>query len=449
MNVQTILPSELAPRIAGSLTSRQIAAVVIGNALEWYDFIIYGYLATTLAALFFPGASDTARLLAAFGAFGVAFVFRPFGGLLLGRFTDVRGRKAALILMIALMTLGVALVAFAPTYAAIGVAAPCLIVLGRILQGLSSSGEFASATSFLIEHAPPRRRGFYGAWQMSGQGMADVLAAAVGYCLAYGFTPEQVESWAWRLPFLIGLIVGPVGLLLRSSLSETPEFLAWRSSALALRGNPVKRAVGEHKRGVLVGLGLVVGGAGAIYIVDLFMPTYAVTALGLTMSASFIAPLVAGLTMAVFCPLFGRLSDSIGRKAVMAPAAAALFLAIYPAFHWLNAAPSVERLALLELGFGVVAAAYAGPFSTAIAELFPVGLRATGSGIAYNFGVALFGGFAPLIVVWLMSLTGDPLIPAYYVMAGLVISFIACLALPGIRSGATAGLSGANAQAGT
>lgn len=417
-------------RMVDPLAPSQIAAAVIGNALEWYDFIVYGYLASTLATLFFPGASQTAKLLSALAVFGIAFICRPFGGILLGRFADLHGRKSALVLLIALMTIGVAFIAFAPTYAAIGVAAPCLIVIGRILQGLSASGEFGSATSFLIEHAPPGQRGFYGGWQMSGQGMADVLAASAGLALAYGFTPGQIESWAWRLPFLIGLIIGPVGLVIRTRLSETPAFLAHRSDDASRRMDPFKSVIAAHKRAILTGTGLVFGGAGAIYVVDLFMPTYAITTLGLSLQISFIAPLIAGLTMAIFAPLFGSLSDRVGRKWMMTIAIAVLFLAIYPAFQWLNAAPSAARLALLEFGFGLVASAYAGPFSTAIAELFPIGSRATGSGIAYNFGIALFGGFAPFFVAWLISRTGDPLVPAYYVMVGTIVSFVACLAMP-------------------
>ena len=414
---------------AGALTFDQIVAAVIGNALDWYDFTIYFYFATTLAALFFPGRSQAEKLLSALAAFGLAYVFRPLGGVLLGRFADLRGRKSALLLLIALMTIGTAFVALAPPYAAIGLAAPCLLVLGRLLQGLSASGEFAGASAFLVEHAPPGRRGFFGGWQMSGQGLSDVLSASIGLWITFSFTSRQIETWAWRLPFVIGLLIGPVGLLIRSRLRETPDFLAW-SAERAASADPVIVAVSGYKSRLAIGLGIVLGGAGALYIVDLFMPTYAITTLGLSMQASFLAPLIVGAMMTILCPVFGRLSDLVGRKAVMAPAIFLMFVLIYPAFRWLNAGPSAARLAVLEMGFGLLASAYAGPFSTAIVELFPVGARATGSGAAYNFGVAIFGGFAPLVVSWLIARTGDPLVPAYYVMAGTLISFVACLCLP-------------------
>ena len=291
-----------------ALTFDQIAAAVIGNALDWYDFTIYFYFATTLAALFFPGRSQAEKLLSALAAFGLAYVFRPLGGVLFGRFADLRGRKSALLLLIALMTLGTALVAFAPPYAAIGLAAPCLLVLGRVLQSLSASGEFAGASAFLVEHAPPDRRGFFGAWQMSGQGLSDVLAASIGLWITFSFSARQIETWAWRLPFIIGLLIGPVGLLIRARLGETPDFLAQLSAADV---DPVVVAVRGYKRRLAIGLGIVLGGAGALYIVDLFMPTYAISTLGLSMQAAFVAPLIVGLMMTVLCPLFGCLSDLV------------------------------------------------------------------------------------------------------------------------------------------
>jgi MHS family proline/betaine transporter-like MFS transporter len=424
MTADIALPT---PR-AQTLQAGQIAAAIVGNALDWYDFTIYFYFATTLADLFFPGQDRAEKLLVALAAFGVSYIFRPLGGILFGRFADLHGRKSVLLLLIAFMTAGTALVALAPPYRTIGLLAPCLLVLGRILQGLSASGEFAGASTFLVEHAPPNLRGFFGGWQMSGQGLADVFSAAIGFWIVSSFTAEQTETWAWRLPFLIGLLIGPVGLIIRARLTETPDFLARAGSASP--ADPVLVAISGYKRRMLIGLGMVVGGAGALYVVDIFMPTYAITTLGLSMQASFIAPLVVGLLMTILCPFFGWLSDRHGRRRVMSTAILLIFLAIYPAFRWLNAEPSIARLAILEIGFGLLASAYAGPFSTAIVELFPVGARATGSAVAYNFGVAMFGGFAPFIVSWFISRTGDPLVPAYYVMAGTLISFVACLCLP-------------------
>ena len=209
----------------------QVAAAVVGNALEWYDFIVFGFFTVVIARLFFPAESQYASLLLTTLTFGVGFFMRPVGGILLGIYADRRGRKASLLLIIGLMTLAIAMIGFAPTYAAIGIAAPLLIVLARLLQGFSAGGEFASATSFLIEIAPANRRGFYGSWQMVGQGLALLTGALLGALITRVLATEALDSWGWRVPFLFGLIIGPVGLYIRRRLDETAAFLATRRGA--------------------------------------------------------------------------------------------------------------------------------------------------------------------------------------------------------------------------
>src|SRR6476660_9574379 len=206
----------------------QIAAAVIGNALEWYDFIVFGFFTVIISRLFFPADSQYASLLLTTATFGVGFFMRPVGGVVLGIYADRRGRKAALLMVIALMTAAIAMIGFAPTYAAIGIAAPLLLVLARLLQGFSAGGEFASATSFLIETAPANRRGFYGSWQMVGQGLALLTGALLGALITRVLATEALDSWGWRVPFLFGLIIGPVGLYMRRRLDETAAFLATR-----------------------------------------------------------------------------------------------------------------------------------------------------------------------------------------------------------------------------
>src|SRR5271156_3168872 len=209
----------------------QVAAAVIGNALEWYDFIAFGFFAVIIAKLFFPADSQYASLLLTFATFGVGFFMRPVGGIILGIYADRRGRKAALLMVIGLMTIAIAMIGLAPTYLAIGVAAPLLMVLARLLQGFSAGGEFASATSFLIESAPAQRRGLYGSWQMVGQGLAVLTGAILGTVLTRWLTPEALNGWGWRVPFLFGLIIGPVGLYIRRNLDETSAFLQSRGSS--------------------------------------------------------------------------------------------------------------------------------------------------------------------------------------------------------------------------
>ena len=234
----------------------QVVAAVIGNALEWYDFIVFGFLAVIISRLFFPGESEYSSLLMATATFGVGFFMRPVGGILLGIYADRRGRKAALQLIIGMMTVSIALIAFAPPYAAIGVAAPLLIVLARLLQGFATGGEFASATSFLIESAPPNRRGLYGSWQMFGQGLAVFCGAGVTALVTNGLSPEALESWGWRIPFIIGLIIGPVGLWMRRHLSETSAFLEAQQAPKEKRS--LVRMLRNHMREVVTVMALTV-----------------------------------------------------------------------------------------------------------------------------------------------------------------------------------------------
>lgn len=414
---------------ADSRVIRQIAAVAVGNALEWYDFGIYGYVAVTISKLFFPPETGWAPLLATFGLFAVAYIVRPIGGVILGCYADRFGRKAQLVLSIGLMTIASAMVAVAPTYRAAGAAAPLIILVARLLQGVSAGGVFGSATAFLVEQAPPRRRGFYGAWQFSGQGAAILLSGVVGLVVTRGFSSAQLESWGWRLPFAVGTVLGPLGIYIRSKLSETPEFLKTQRDGNA-QVPSVLTALTRHGPNMLVGLGLVLGGTAAFYILFVFMPTYGVEVLKLGLAASFVAPVAAGATIAVFCPVMGALSDRVGYRPVMAAAAVLSFVVLYPAFNWLQIRPTITTLITLEVVFGIFFAAYAGPGGAAMAGLYPVHSRATALAATYNVGVALFGGGAPIIVTWLIARTGDLLAPAYYVMVGLSFSLIALAAMP-------------------
>jgi MFS transporter, MHS family, proline/betaine transporter len=406
-----------------------IAAAVIGNALDWYDFTLYGYLAATIGKLFFPSQSEWTSLLSSFAAFGTAFVVRPLGGIILAQMADQWGRRGVLIFVIGLMTVGTAMIAFAPTYATIGVAAPVIIVVSRLLQGLSAGGEFASATAFLFEQAPPHRRGLYGAWQFAGQGLAILLSGIAGTLATQTLTTAQFESWGWRLPFVFGLVIGPVGYYMRLKLREPAAFLAARAHQQPQR-TPLAEVLAKYLRPTLIGFGLVVGGSASLYVLFVFMPTYAIRVLGLDLHAAFIAPVAAGATLAIFCPLMGLLSDRIGRKITLVVSTAGLFLAPYPCFLWLQHQPNVGQLAIVEIVFGFIFAIGGGPFSAALAELFPTRVRATGMAVAYNLGVALFGGLAPLIVTWLITRTHNPLAPVYYVGACTAISVIAALAFP-------------------
>ena len=398
---------------------RQIVAAVVGNALEWYDFVVYGFLTVIISRLFFPTDSEYASLLLTMVTFGVGFFMRPVGGVLIGMYADRKGRKAALQLIILLMIISIAMMAFAPTYAAIGVAAPLIILFARLLQGMATGGEFASATSFLVESAPAGRRGFFGSLQMVGQSLAALAGAAAGMLITQGLTPEQVDSWGWRIPFLFGLLIGPVGLYIRRYLDETEAFIESRKSPV----EPVSLAGlwRDHRRSLMACFGLVVAGTIMYYVVLIYMPTYAKTQLHIPLGDAFTAQVAGLLCLTVAIPFFGVLSDRIGRKPILLVAMLCFFVLPYPLFAWLQAEPTALRLAIMQMILCTTVAIAFGPISTALAEQFPVHMRSTGLALAYNFAVMLFGGFAQLIVTWLIRVTGNPLAPAFYVMFGAVV----------------------------
>ena len=408
-----------------TVATRQIVAAVIGNALEWYDFVIYGFLTVIISRLFFPADNEYASLLMTMVTFGVGFFMRPVGGVLIGMYADRHGRKAALQLIILLMTISIAMIAFAPTYAAIGVAAPLIILLARLLQGMATGGEFASATSFLVECAPPGRRGFFGSLQMVGQSLAALAGAAMGMLITQGLTPEQIDSWGWRLPFIFGLLIGPVGLYMRRHLEETEAFTTAKEQSH--ESVSLLTLWRDHTRSVLACFGLVVAGTIMYYVVLIYMPTYAKTQLKIPLGDAFMAQVAGLICLTAAIPFFGALSDRIGRKPVLLFALACYFVLPYPLLSWLQAEPTLARLTIMQIILCTAVAISFGPVSTALAEQFPVRMRSTGLALAYNFAVMLFGGFAQLIVTWLIRETGTPLAPAFYVMFGAVAGTVGVL----------------------
>jgi MFS transporter, MHS family, proline/betaine transporter len=405
----------------------QVAAAVIGNALEWYDFIVFGFFAVIIAKLFFPADSQYASLLLTTATFGVGFFMRPVGGVLLGIYADRRGRKAALLLVVGLMTVAIALIGFAPTYAAIGIGAPLIIVLARLLQGFSAGGEFASATSFLIESAPVGQRGYYGSWQMVGQGLAILVGALLGTFLTRTFTPEALTSWGWRIPFLFGLVIGPLGLFIRRRLDETSVFLA--TSQKPEQRPSLGSAVALHTKETLVCVGIVIAGTISFYIILLYMPTFARVQLHLPLDEAFFAQAVSLACTVVLTPISGIVSDRIGRKPIVIGAMVLYLVLTYPLFSWMNANPSLTSLMITQIALCSVVGIFFGPMSTVVAEQFPAHIRSTGLGLSYNIAVMVFGGFAPFFVTWLIQTTGSPVAPAFYVMFGAAVGLLAAFFL--------------------
>lgn len=399
--------------------TRQVTAAVIGNALEWYDFIVFGFLSNIIARLFFPAASEYTSLLMALATFGVGFFMRPIGGILLGRYADRRGRKAAMQVIIALMTVSIALIAFAPTYASIGIGAPILIVIARMLQGFATGGEYASATAYLVESAPDNRKGLYGAWQLFGQCLAVIAGAGIGAAVTHVLTPESLDSWGWRIPFIIGLLIGPVGLWMRKKMVEPEEFIKARGIA-NVEDLSLWKILRDYRHGVLTTIGICLYGTITFYVVLVNMPTFAHTRLGLPLEHVFLVQMGAVAIMTFIIPVAGLISDHIGRRPVLLVGNIAFLLLIYPLMSQLIEEPSLQNMLLTQVLLCTAMGFAYGPAPTMVAEQFPTHVRSTSLALAYNVTVMIFGGFSPFIVTWL-SLNISVIAPTYYVLFAAII----------------------------
>jgi len=402
---------------------RAVIAASIGNALEWFDFVVYGFFATTMARLFFPTADQTMSLLLALGTFGVTFFMRPLGGMVIGSYADRHGRKAAFSLTIFLMMAGTAIIVVTPTYASIGILAPILLVAARLIQGFSAGAEFGSATTFLAEQNP-QKRGAFASWQFASQGITTVLATGFGIVLFGILSPEQMDSWGWRIPFAFGLLIGPVAYYIRRHVDETLEF-----RELKISEAPLRETLSRNQARLFASFGIIVLCNAAMYMV-LFMPTYASRQLGLSSTSGFLASLLVGVILVVTTPLFGAWTDRYGRLPLAFASAIGLLLTIYPMFAWLAQVPTLETLLIVQAIFGLLLSAYLGGLPATLAELFPARMRTTGLSVSYAFSAAIFGGFAPFISAWLIEITGSKLAPSFYVIFAAIVSLVA---LVGVR----------------
>ncbi|WP_425825533.1 MFS transporter [Streptomyces fractus] len=401
-----------------------ITAACVGNALEWYDIAVYSYFATYLSKVFFTNDDPAVSLLLTLGTFGVSFLIRPVGALVLGSYADRAGRKAALSWSIGLMALGTLLICVMPSYTAIGVVAPVGILLARLIQGFAAGGEFGSATAMMVEFMP-NRRGFAASWQFTSQAASTLLAALLGTVLTSTLSEDQLTSWGFRIPFLIGLLVAPVGLYIRRNVPEPPATAATKETATA---QPVRTMLREHKMGVLLTIGLLAVTTCLNYLIT-YIPTYATKTLGLPDSTGFIAALAGGLVLLVVTSVAGHFSDRVGQIAIMIPAAGAVLLLIYPMFALLVAAPSLAVLIGVVMVMALFKGCYYGPMGALMAGIFPADTRATGMAVGYNIGVTVFGGFTPMIAAWLLDTTGQSAAPSYWVAIAAVASLTSLFVL--------------------
>lgn len=392
---------------------RGALAATLGNVLEWYDFVVFGFVAIFIAKKFFPSDNEYAAMMLTWATFGAGFVVRPLGGVLLGMYADRKGRKAGLTLVIALMTLAAAMIAFTPSFQRIGLIAPVIVLCARLLQGMSAGGEFGTATAMLIEYAPKGRRNFYGSWQMFAQALGALLAIAMGSALTNLFTEHALESWAWRVPFLFGLLIGPVGFYIRSKLPETEAFEQLDKSK-SISKAPFSRVVTQYPRELFIATALSAALNVMSYVIITYLPAYTVKNLHMPMSLPFNVLLVSVLLRVATIPLFGHLADRVGGKRMICGALIVFLAVLYPAYYWIVNAPSIVSIMTVELVFALLIGASNSPIPTALATLFPTAVRSTGMAISYNIGAAIFGGFAPFVLTWLLHETGNNMMPAHF-----------------------------------
>jgi len=411
------------------VSKKVVAATVIGNALEFYDFVTYAFFAVYIGKSFFPASTPLGSLLLSVAVFGVGFVTRPLGGIFIGAYADRAGRRPALLMTIVLITLGTLGLALTPTFESIGWWAPVIVVTARLVQGLGLGGEIGPSSAFLIESAPDTQRGLYGSWQLASQGLATLVAGGIGMLMSSLLSPSELLAWGWRVPFAVGLLLIPVALYLRNEMPETLE----HQSNTGVATEPVK--LSQHGR--LIGLSIlaIMGGTVSTYVGN-YMTTYAISTLKLAPTTAMAATVVVGLSTFAFALLGGWLSDRFGRRPVMLWPRLLAAVVSYPAFMFLVEQKTAGALYSVAMLLAALTAISGAASLVAIPELFPRRIRALGMSVTYAVGVALFGGSTQFIITWLIEVTGNPASPAWYVTGTSVLAVLGMYWMPEGRGSA-------------
>ena len=396
--------------------------VASGNFLEMYDFMVFGYFAAAIGGAYFPAGDQLGTLLRSLATFGVGFLMRPLGAIVLGAYTDRHGRRAGLLLTLALMAAGILTLALTPGYGTIGLLAPILILLGRLVQGFSAGAELGNVSVYLAEMAPPGRRGFYVSWQSASQQVAVIVSALIGVALSSVLTPAQLTAWGWRVPLAIGCAVVPLLFLLRRDLRESPGFetRVQRPGFGAIAGR-----MWRGRTSIAVGMALVLMTTVSFYLITAYTPTFG-TLLHLPQRANLLVTAGVGASNLVWLPLMGALSDRIGRKPILIACTVLAILTAYPAMAWLTASPSIVRLIAVELWLSAIYASYNSAMVVYLTEIVPPQVRASGFSLAYSLATAI-GGFTPFAVTWLIGRTHDLAIPGAWLTVAAILSLAATL----------------------
>jgi MFS transporter, MHS family, citrate/tricarballylate:H+ symporter len=402
-----------------------VLRVTSGNFLEMFDFFLFGFYATSISRAFFPTGSEFASLMLTFMTFGAGFLMRPLGAIVLGAYVDRIGRRQGLIVTLTIMASGTILIAFVPGYETIGLLAPGLVLVGRLLQGFSAGVELGGVSVYLSEMATPGNKGFYVSWQSASQQVAIMAAATLGYLLSTTLTGSEIGSWGWRIPFVIGCMIVPFLFYIRRSLEETEEFLARKHRPTT---QEIFASIAKNWTIVLWGMMLVVMTTVSFYTITVYTPTFGKTVLHLTTTDSLIVTFCVGLSNFIWLPVMGSMSDKVGRKPLLILFSALTFLTAYPALSWLTGNPNFGNMLLVLLWLSFLYAGYNGAMVVALTEIVPVEVRTAGFSLAYALATALFGGFTPLVSTWLIEATGNQAAPGMWMgfagLCGLVATFM-------------------------
>jgi MHS family citrate/tricarballylate:H+ symporter-like MFS transporter len=397
-----------------------------GNFLEQFDFFLFGFYASAIAKAFFPAQNETAALLNAFGVFWLGALMRPVGAIVLGAYIDRIGRRQGLIVTLGIMAIGTVVIAFCPGFETIGIAAPVIVLLGRLLQGFSAGVELGGVSVYLAEIATPGNRGFYTSFQSSSQQVAIFVAAILGYVLSEVMPAETVAAWGWRIPFFIGCLIVPFIFVLRRTLEETPAFLAMKKHPTA---SEVFASAVANWRIVILGMMMAVLTTTTFYFVTVYTPTFGKTVLKLSTPDALLVTLLVAVANFIWNPVGGALSDRIGRKPVLLAIACLSLVTAYPALSWLIAAPTFGKMLAVEMMFSFYFGVYSGTMLSALVEVVPAHVRTTCFSLAFALAAGLFGTFTPFASTWLIDHTGNKASPAYWLMCAATLGIIAALAI--------------------
>ena len=393
-----------------------------GNFLEQFDFFLFGFYAAAIGKAFFPSTDETASLLNTFGVFWLGALMRPVGAIVLGAYIDKIGRRQGLIVTLGIMAAGTVVIAFCPTYETIGIAAPVIVLLGRLLQGFSAGVELGGVSVYLSEIATPGNRGFYTSFQSSSQQVAIFVASILGYLLSEAMPAATVTAWGWRIPFFVGCLIIPLIFFLRRTLEETPAFLAMKKHPTA---REVFASALANWRIVLLGMMIAILTTTTFYFVTVYTPTFGKTVLKLSSADALLVTLLVAVTNFIWNPVGGALSDRIGRKPVLITIATLALLTAYPALSWLVSAPSFGKMLAVEMMFSFYFGMYSGTMLGALVEIVPAHVRTTCFSLAFALAAALFGTFTPLASTWLIDKTGDKASPGFWLMFAALLGIIA------------------------